>query len=169
MTKKENIWTGKSWALRALYTIFLAVLITLFFGLGVDAFYPQPKAPTYPALMEKQEPGVNESLQVREERLRYEKEQKDYMKVIATYNRNVSVITLGLALAALVISLLFVSRILLISDALLLGGLFTLIYSIGRGFASDDLRFRFVIVSIGLLITVALGYLKFIKTRVENE
>ncbi len=51
----------------------------------------------------------------------------------------------------------------IISDGLLLGGVFTLGYSIIRGFAGDDDKFRFFVVIVGLVVTVVLGDLKFIR------
>lgn len=154
--------------LKVLYTVFLAALIALFFGLGVSAFYPAPKQPEYPVVLEKQAPGEGETEEVRQARVQNERDQKQYQEKISPYNRNVSMITLGLAVFALVVSLVFANKIPLLTDGLMLGGLFTLIYSIGRGFATEDARYRFVIVSIGLLVTVAIGYIKFIKPREED-
>jgi hypothetical protein len=78
-------------------------------------------------------------------------------------------ITLGLAVLALIVSLLFLNKILIISDGLMLGGVFTLVYSIILGFSTEDARYRFVIVSVGLLITLGLGYIKFIKPNQEKD
>ncbi len=53
----------------------------------------------------------------------------------------------------------------IISDGLLLGGVFTLGYSIILSFADDDDKFRFFVVIVGLVVTVVLGYLKFIRDQ----
>lgn len=162
MATKTKI-NEKHTGITVIYTIFLALLIALFFGLGVAAFYPQPKAPNYPVALEKTLPENPESEESRKATEDYEKASTEYQKKSAEYNRNVSMITLGLAVFALAISLIFINRIMLLSDGLMLGGVFTLIYSIIRGFAVEDARYRFVIVSIGLCVTIVLGYIKFIK------
>lgn len=60
-------------------------------------------------------------------------------------------------------SLTVVKNLIYIADGVLLGGVLTLLYSIVRGFGSQDTMFRFVVVSIGLVIALLLGYIKFIK------
>jgi len=34
--------------IKTIYTLFLALLIALFVGLGIDSFYPKPVRPEYP-------------------------------------------------------------------------------------------------------------------------
>lgn len=148
--------------LKVLYTIFLAALIALFFGLGVAAFYPQPKAPEYPVALEKPEPSSLDKEQRAQEE-KYQKEQKDYLPKIQEYNRNVSMIILGSAILTLVASLLLAGKVEIMPDGLMLGSIFLLVYSIGRGFATEDARYRFVITTIGLLVTLGIGYLKFLR------
>ena len=53
--------------------------------------------------------------------------------------------------------------ILFIADGLLLGGVLTLLYSVIRGFGTEDNMFRFVVVSVGFAISLFLGYVKFIQ------
>jgi len=165
----------KSSGLELIYTLFLALLIALFFGLGVSAFYTAPKAPEFPAVLST--PAAVKDITVSQTgqsqaqidaQTKYDQEQKDYTTKSNTYNRNVSVITLGLAVLALVLSLSSLNSIYVISNGLLLGGVFTLIYSIVRGFLTADTQYRFLIVTVGLLITLALGYIKFIKPQKEE-
>lgn len=35
--------------IKIIYTIFIGVLFAIFVGVGIDAFYPYPKEPDYPA------------------------------------------------------------------------------------------------------------------------
>lgn len=84
------------------------------------------------------------------------------------YNRNVALIAIVASIITLFVSLTFFKQILLIADGLLLGGVFTLIYSIIKGIASDDDKFRFLMVSAGFIIAVVLGYLKLI-TKTESK
>jgi hypothetical protein len=163
-TKKPSI----NAFLRAIYVVFLALLIALFYGLGIAAFYEAPKMPVYPKVLETTaavKAGETETPAVKQARIDYEKANNDYQKNTELYQRNVSIIALVLAVATLVVSLVFAHRFLLISDGLLLGGGFTLVYSIGSGMAAGDAKYRFIIASIGLLITVVVGYLKFIKPK----
>lgn len=153
----------KNGVLRAFYTVFLAILIALFFGLGVAAFYEAPKRPTPTMAIEKEETVENKG-----EILEYEANQREYEKSSQSYNRNVSMITLGLALVSVVAGLLLTNKILLLSDGLMLGGVITLVYSIIRGMQTEDAKFRFIVATIGLLITVVLGYVKFIKNKEEK-
>jgi hypothetical protein len=171
MAKNELVENLKHSRLRVLYTVFLAIIIVLFYGLGVAAFYPAPKAPDYPNIMQKEsEPIIGE---LNEEQVRsqedYEVAQREYNNQAKTYGRNASMIILGLAVISLVVSLTFLNNILLISDGLLLGGVFTLVYSIIIGMSTEDAKFRFSIVTIGLLITIALGYIKFIRPQSQKK
>lgn len=167
-TNSTGSWSGtKNPIVTFIYTVFLALLISLFFGLGVSAFYPAPKSPSYPIALEKTT-QENQTQEEKDTLVKYENEQKEYQANFAKYSRNVSMITLGLAVLALSIGLIFMNRISLISDGLMLGGVFTLIYSMIRGFMTEDVRYRFIIVSVGLLITLVLGYIKFIKPVSEK-
>lgn len=164
--------------IKIFYTIFLALLVALFVGLGIEAFYPTPKYPEYPSVLEtvpfEPETTVTAEQRVEREKQRVAeekwcKEEKAYQKKIGAYNRNVSIIALVGAILTLVISLTFLKKILILSDGLLLGGVFTVCYSIIRGFGSDNERFRFAIVTVGLIIALFLGYIKFIKPAGEKE
>jgi uncharacterized membrane protein YkgB len=154
--------------LRAIYTFFLGLLLALFVGLGVSTFYSAPKAPTYPDTLQS---GKGPNDQYTEEQKQQEKEwqraSEAYSKANETYDRNVAIIVLTAAVLMLVISLVFQSRIEILSDGLLLGGVFTLVYSIIRSFAGNDSRYSFLVVSVGLVLTMTLGYLKFIKPQME--
>lgn len=163
-TSKKVVKTVYTSALKVIYTIFLGIIIALFFGLGVAAFYPAPKAPEQPAVLNtptKADCSQN-AVQIKAQQ-EFDKAQKAYQEKFGVYNRNVSIITLVLAVLALTVGLLFLNKILLLSDGLLLGGVFTLIYSIIRGVMSENVQYRFLIVAAGLLITLILGYIKFIK------
>lgn len=150
--------------LKVLYTIFLGVLVALFFGLGVAAFYTAPEQPEYPTALEiiKTDDGTltAEQQAAQEE---YNTAFETYLEQEELYNRNVSIIILVLAVISLVASLAASGKINILPDGLMLGSVFSLVYSIIRGFMAGDPKYRFIIVTISLLITVAIGYLKFIK------
>ena len=62
-----------------------------------------------------------------------------------------------------VLGLVLHSKTDVIADGLLLGGVFTLLYSIIRSFGSEDPRYSFLVTSAGLVITMVVGYFKFLK------
>ncbi len=156
--------------LKFVYTFFLGLLLVLFVGLGVATFYTPPKAPTYPQSL--QEPLGSDQEYTHEQKHQQDEWQTasdKYGKELDVYNRNVSIIVLVAAVVMLVVSLVFQSRIEILADGLLMGGTFTLLYSIGRSFSSNDNRYSFVVVTIGLVLTMTLGYLKFIKPQIAGD
>lgn len=155
--------------IRILYSIFIGVLFAVLVGVGIDSFYPGPKMPEFP---EQLRPVIDEEASAgaqiakmaeSQEEKEYQKRWEAYEVANKTYNRNVSMIALGFAVAALVVSLWLLKDIELISDGLLFGGLLTLLYSIIRGLSADSSQYRFVVVAISFVIALVVGYLKFIK------
>ncbi len=152
--------------LKFIYTIFIGVLFATLVGVGVAAFYAQPKMPDYPSRLKfvpEQRPSEKDLKRLEEEQTRYDKSYKVYDEKQKAYSRDVSIIALVTAIAALVVSLTLFKKLLLIADGLLLGGVLTLLYSIVRGFSTDDNMFRFVVVAIGFVVAITIGYIKFTK------
>lgn len=147
---------------KVLYKLFLAVMIALFFGFGVAVFYQAPKAPEYVGSVMEKDPN-NLTAEQQKQRDDFDVAQKSYEKDFAEYNRNVSAIIIGISVLILIVSLTLLIQIEIIGDGVLLGGLFTLIYGMIRGLMSMDSRYQFGIVTLGLLIALSLGYIKFIR------
>jgi len=164
-------------AIKVLYTLCLALLVALFVGSGIAAFYPAPKQPEWPNRLQQSQPITPESTtadrarQKESDRLqrRFERDQKKFQRLSASYNRDVSMISLLAAVAILFISLTLLKKIMLLSDGLLLGGALTLIYSIIRGFAGDNDMFRFIVVAVGTAVTIAIGYVRFVRPPAESS
>ena len=152
--------------LKLVYSFFLGLLLVIFVGMGVASFYESPKAPEYPRVLEtvKDGPGVYTDEQRKADEA-YQEASKAYNARSEDYNRNVSMIVLGAAVVLVVLGLALHAKTDVIADGLLLGGVFTLLYSIGRSFAGQDPQYSFMVVTIGLIITVIVGYLKFIKPQ----
>ncbi len=153
--------------LKFIYTIFIGVLFATLVGVGIAAFYQSPKTPDYPTapvrtLNPDGSQTVEEIKKQELQQVKYDQEYKVFQEKDQEYNRNVSIISLIIALLALIISLTLFKKLYIIADGLLLGGVLTLIYSIIRGFAAEDNIFRFVVVAIGFVIAVVLGYIKFV-------
>jgi len=161
--------------LKYIYTFFIGILLVTFIGVGIAAFYEGPKPPEYSANdMYVAKPDMNDASSAawleadRARTIKQDAEYKEFQAKNRLYSRNVSVITTIAAVIILVISLTMLKKLDLLSDGLLMGGLFTEIYSIIRGFESQDNKFRFVVVTIGLIISLLVGYLKFIKPQPKN-
>jgi len=150
---------GRNIVLKFIYSIFIGVLFATLIGVGIAAFYPEPKPPQYPsALKIPREGGLNQPVF---EELKGEQEQYDRLE--KAYNRNVSIVAIIASIITLVISLTLFGKILLIADGLLLGGVLTILYSIIRGFGSGNNKFQFIIVSASFVIALFLGYIKLAK------
>jgi hypothetical protein len=153
--------------LRIVYSVFIGILTATFVGVGIAAFYIAPKQPEFPAALSYPKVSPTEEATISAQQIQQQEEfnrqQQEFSRVNKLYNRNVSIIALAAAVLILIASLTLFKTILLIADGLLLGGVLTLLYSIGRGFGTDDNMFRFIVVAIGLLISIVLGYIKFIK------
>ncbi|MBU4099347.1 hypothetical protein KJ980_06890 [Patescibacteria group bacterium] len=160
--------------LKFIYTLFIGILLALFVGFGIAAFYEEPKYPEPPISLRYSSPVYPETKEstaasrLKADQIKQDKLEKDFQKKISVYNRNVSVIALTAAIIYLIVSLTLTKHLMLLSDGLLLGGVFTLLYGIGRGFGSNDSKFQFIMVTIGLVISLVLGYIKFIKPKPER-
>lgn len=154
--------------LKFVYSFFLGLLLVVFVGMGVATFYEAPKAPEYPKTLEmvKTGPDGYTAEQTKAEET-YLQASKDYTEKSNDYNRNVAMIVLGAAVILVVLGLLLHTKTDVIADGLLLGGVFTLLYSIGRSFAGDDPKFSFTVVSVGLIVTVIVGYIKFLQPQAK--
>lgn len=152
--------------IRWLYTIFLAALLVTFVGVGIAAFYKAPKSPEYPIEMKYPEtqPVTSPSAMTITRQREFDAKQQEFIAKNETYNKNVSTIAIIAALIVLVLSISLLSKILYLSDGLLLGGVLILGYAIIRGFGSGDEIFRFIVVTIGLIVAIFIGYWKFVRS-----
>ncbi|MCR4326061.1 MAG: hypothetical protein NUV52_00195 [Candidatus Roizmanbacteria bacterium] len=155
--------------LKFIYTVFVGVLIATFIGLGIDTLYPAPEFPMYSGMSYKQNVSEIERNKYEQEQEAYQKKNEQYQQDMKVYNRNVSMIALAAAVVTLAVGLLFSKNLLVIADGAMVGGIFTLLYSVIRGFQADDAQFRFVLVTVGLVIALVLGYLKFIRPDAKSR
>ena len=152
--------------LKIIYLIFIGVLFAVLVGVGIAAFYPEPKPPEYPsALKIPREGGLNQPVfeELKGEQEEYDRLEKAFRQNLEIYNRNVSIIAIVASIITLVVSLTLFKKLLLIADGLLLGGVLTILYSIIRGFGSGNNKFQFIIVSISFIVALILGYIKLAK------
>lgn len=150
--------------LRAIYVVFLGLIIALFVGLGIAAFYETPKRPEQSSLAQETNYAKEPTPQAIEAQKAFEKQIKEYEEnKLGPYNRNVSIVSLVIAVAILTVGLLFSGRFLVLSDGILLGGVFTLLYSILRATMANNIRFTFIVVAVSLAVTIFLGFWKFLR------
>lgn len=154
--------------LKLLYIFAIGLLFAAVVGLGVQAFYPQPEYPKYPVELEYKEGSQDltaEQIQIRKD---YDATQEAFQDKMSGYNRNVSLILIGIALLVLAISIIWIGTIDVIGDGLTLGGVFTLLYGLGRALAGGDEKIRFLAVAFGLVVLVFLAYWKYIKPEQQK-
>ncbi len=155
--------------LKNIYSVFLGLLLALFIGLGINTFYEGPKQPDYPemnyAYSKEGEPNEVEIQKQKD----FDASFKKYNDLSETYSRNVSVVALIAAIGMLVVGLLFEKRNDVIGGGVLIGGLFTLLYSIIRGFVSTDTKYTFIVVTVGVLVALYLGYHKFSQAKPNKK
>lgn len=157
-------------ALKVIYMILVGILVSIFVGVGIDAFYTAPEYPKYPEMIVKA--PVDGEIDDEASRKVMEDYQKEYDRVDKEhkiYNRNVSIIAIVSSVLIALVSIILHSKTSVISDGLLLGSVLTLLYSVARGFGSDNEKFRFVITAICLIIVLAIGYWKFIRGEIKNS
>jgi hypothetical protein len=75
------------------------------------------------------------------------------------------IILLLCATALLAVSLFLPEHQAVLSNGILLGGVFTMIYAVGMAFSADTSLVRFGVVTAALAVTIAVGYLKFARGR----
>lgn len=149
--------------LKVIYVLFLGIVLAIFIGLGIEAFYPTEKYPEYPSEIQySTEPLTKDQKKIQKD---FDAKTKAYQEREGKHSRNVSMIAIAASIIFMILSLTVLSKAAIISDGFLLGGLLTLLYSIIRGFISPDNIFRFLLVTAGLIVALILGYIKFIKNE----
>ncbi len=146
--------------LKLVYTLFIGVLLSIFIGVGISTFYPSPEAPGYVEFSNPE--GKVTTAQEEQQWSEYDKKSRAYEEAIKPYSRNVSIIALIAAVLLLASSAYAEKRkIGVIADGIMLGGFFTLLYSLGRGFTAQDDKYVFLVVTVGLAFALYVGYHRF--------
>lgn len=125
--------------LQAVYSFFLGLALVGFFVIGVNTFYPEP-------------PRGN---------LVWEA----YQPIQEAWAINTSIILLVLAVVALASSMIRAEGHLVIANGLLLGGLFTLFSAVIMSLSSEESYYRFAVISVALVITILVGWYKFVRKQ----
>jgi len=156
--------------IKIVYAVLLGVILAFFIGLGIEAFYPTEKYPETPVEIQYgKADGGNLSADQRKVQEDFDLKVKDYQNRNKNHARNVSLIAIAGSIICMALSLAVLNKKDVFADGFLIGSLLTLIYGIMRGFESDDSKFRFIVVAIGLASALILGYFKFLRLKDETK
>jgi hypothetical protein len=120
-------------ALQVIFAFFLGLVVTGFVAIGVSTFYPEPSW----------EQVGDSGLQ--------------------SWRLVTSIILLVLATVLLVVSLTLPDDLGVISNGVLLGGVFTMLYAVGVTLSTTTSLYRFLVVAVALAVTIGIGYLRFAR------
>ena len=131
--------------LQIIFAFFLGIVVVAFVGIGVNTFYPSPDYPVDVTLSESWS------------------EMRDRWALVT------GIVLLLCASAILAVSLFLPERQAVLSNGILLGGVFTMVYAVGMTVTSDRSVLRFGVVAVALVVTIAIGYVKFVLARRRRE
>jgi len=166
---------GRSTGLRTIFSFFLGLMLTAFAGVGVYTFYPPPEEfSTQIRELNRREEIIRDSrpadqlteedrAQIREVNQERYALQDALREAQRPWGRTTSIILMVTATLAMAVSLIRAGQLPVISNGLLLGGVFTMLYGVGWIIATDVSKARFAVMAIALAITLALGYLRFVR------
>jgi hypothetical protein len=173
-TTKER----QQYALQTIFSFFLGLMVLAFIGIGVITFYPQPDYDEPPEMRELQreqeqiwskdrDGELSAADQRRVDEIQEEMDAlwEEQEQVRQLWARNTSIILILFATLVMGISLIRSEQLRVISNGLLLGGLFTMVYGVGWIIASGESVARFGVIVFALAITLGLGYLKFVRGK----
>ena len=145
--------------LKIIFTLFIGVMVALFVGLGIEAFYPSP---VYPDI-------VWEENMTDEQTAAIQAAEAAYQEAVRVRNQIVSIVVTAIAVLIMVASMFLEKRNLTLTNGLLLGGLFSLIYGSTVGFSAGSAMVTFITVGVGLAAVIVVGIRRFSPTREAKE
>jgi len=168
-------------ALRTIFSFFLGLMVLAFVAVGVNTFYQSPEQrhqketqaiqQQMDTINVKQAPGgtLSSSDQAKLTRLQAEQNalQNKIQAEMEPWSLNTSIILIVYATIVMSVSLIRSEQLRVISNGLLLGGLFSMLYGAGWVIFSGTGTARFVVILFAFAITIGLGYVKFVRTRRE--
>lgn len=165
-------------ALQTIFSFFLGLMVTAFIGVGVYTFYPPADEQYSDELntLYEQRAAVSgdkseseltavERARARQLDARIDKLENQQKAEREVWGRNTSIILITFATFVMAVSLVRADQLRVISNGLLLGGLFTMLYGTGWVIATGTSQARFWVMTAALLITLGLGYAKFVRSR----
>jgi hypothetical protein len=162
------------YALQTIFSFFLGLMVVALVGVGVNTFYPSPTTgfdKQMQALYQKQNEigmkAIEPSATVNAEQAQVQAQINDLQNksqiVQEPWMVNTSIILVIFATLVMGVSLIRSDQLRVLSNGLLLGGLFTMVYGSGWVIASGSSIARFLVILFALAVALALGYLKFVR------
>jgi hypothetical protein len=153
-------------------------MLTAFVGVGVYTFHPSPETSFNRRILElnRQEQAIRNSkapdeltpterVKIQEIRDELNKTQDARQASLEPWGRSTSIVLIAFATLAMAISLVRPDQLPVISNGLLLGGVFTMVYGVGHIIATGTSIARFTVMTVALVITLVLGYVRFVRRR----
>ena len=97
-----------------------------------------------------------------EEIRKREAEREQYREKLKRFNTTVSILSLILSTDLLALSLSLSTRLAVLGDGILAGGVITLLYGVGLGIHSGGKTMKFAVASLSLVIVLGVGYFRFV-------
>jgi hypothetical protein len=153
---------------KSLYVFSIALLILAFVVFGVSAF-PAPEAPNVPPELSSPGQGPTEDPAEEQQELRAEQSQQQqaFQVQLSVYQQVVSFVILGVAVALLAGSILWLRSLPIIGEGVTLGAVFTLLFGLYSALSGGGGLITLVAVSVVLLILLGLVYWRFVRSKDE--
>ena len=164
--------------LSLIFAFFLGLLLTAFIGVGVNTFHPSPAEPLERQMqalgreerrIESGRPAsalsAGEQGQMRAIRDSVEVLNRQAEQAREGWGRSTSLILIAFATLVMAIAVLRADQLSVLSNGLLLGGVFTMCYGVGLILATGTSMARFLAISLALVVTLGIGYLRFVRRR----
>ena len=166
---------GQSTGLRIIFSFFLGLMLTAFVGVGVYTFHPPPDQ--YDSEMRDLrhreqsirdgKPSDELTAAERDEIQEIRRQRHELMEAAEEARKpwalSTSIILMVFATLAMVVSLVRADQLPVISNGILLGGVFTMLYCVGWIVATDSSVARFAVMTVALVVTLGLGYIRFVR------
>jgi hypothetical protein len=170
-----------SGGLQIIFAIFLGLMVTAFIGVGVHTFHPSPDPDSNRRTRElrRQEQAAWKARapdqQTEEDRARIQEitdeldKARDAERAASrAWGRTASILLIAFATLTMAISLVRADQLPVLSNGLLLGGVFTMVHGVGICIATDTSIARFLVMTVALVITIVLGHLRFVRRRAPS-
>lgn len=161
--------------LRIIFSFFLGLMLTAFIGVGVYTFFPPPEQldsqirdlNRRELTIRNSSPSSELTAADREQIHDIGRQRSELSEAAAEarkpWVRSTSIIIIVLATLAMAVSLVRADQLPVISNGLLMGGVFTMLYGVGWIVAAETSVTRFLVMTGALAITLGLGYIRFVR------
>jgi hypothetical protein len=167
------------YALQTIFSFFLGLMVVAFIGVAVNTFYPSPESRHESERMAVQREmdqlnmsgktlDATQTAEMRRIEAKQSQLQQKIEQEMKPWARNTSIILVLFATLVMAVSLVRSEQLRVLSNGLLLGGLFTMLYGTGWVIFSGESTARFIVMAIALLVSIGLGYAKFVRARMAT-